>query len=125
MGSRALLRWAKRKPRILITDPGHMNHDAAVHPPGFLADPTRFLFFTGKGGVGKTSVACENTPNRPPSYRRLPPISGQHSTQRTESQYRLCRGIDRDLHPVQDRMQRLRYKHGVASASAAGLLVRV
>lgn len=35
-----------------------MNDDAAVHPPGSLADPTRFLFFTGKGGVGKTSVAC-------------------------------------------------------------------
>lgn len=25
---------------------------------GFLEQPTRFLFFTGKGGVGKTSVAC-------------------------------------------------------------------
>ena len=25
---------------------------------GFLAAPTRFMFFTGKGGVGKTSVAC-------------------------------------------------------------------
>ncbi len=24
----------------------------------FLASPTRFLFFTGKGGVGKTSIAC-------------------------------------------------------------------
>ena len=26
--------------------------------PRFLTDPPRFLFFTGKGGVGKTSVAC-------------------------------------------------------------------
>ena len=24
----------------------------------FLEDPPKFLFFTGKGGVGKTSVAC-------------------------------------------------------------------
>ena len=24
----------------------------------FLADPPQFLFFTGKGGVGKTSLAC-------------------------------------------------------------------
>ncbi|WP_179468183.1 arsenical pump-driving ATPase [Mycolicibacterium vinylchloridicum] len=26
--------------------------------PRFLTDPPRFVFFTGKGGVGKTSVAC-------------------------------------------------------------------
>jgi arsenite-transporting ATPase len=26
--------------------------------PDFLTDPPRFLFFTGKGGVGKTSIAC-------------------------------------------------------------------
>ncbi|MDA8217607.1 MAG: AAA family ATPase, partial [Dehalococcoidales bacterium] len=24
----------------------------------FLKDPTRTLFFAGKGGVGKTSIAC-------------------------------------------------------------------
>ena len=24
----------------------------------FLQNPPRFLFFTGKGGVGKTSIAC-------------------------------------------------------------------
>lgn len=27
-------------------------------PPGFLRAPPRHLFFTGKGGVGKTSIAC-------------------------------------------------------------------
>ena len=35
-----------------------MNDNGVVHPPGFLADPPRFVFFTGKGGVGKTSIAC-------------------------------------------------------------------
>jgi len=25
--------------------------------PGFLTQPTRYLFFTGKGGVGKTSLS--------------------------------------------------------------------
>jgi arsenite-transporting ATPase len=35
-----------------------MNDNSAGYPPGFLADPSRFLFFTGKGGVGKTSIAC-------------------------------------------------------------------
>jgi arsenite-transporting ATPase len=29
-----------------------------THLPGFLAHPTHHLFFTGKGGVGKTSIAC-------------------------------------------------------------------
>lgn len=30
---------------------------APTSPPGFLLAPTRFLFFTGKGGVGKTSLS--------------------------------------------------------------------
>ena len=89
-----------------------MNDDAAVHPPGFLADPTRFLFFTGKGGVGKTSVACENyaqsttkLPAAPTNIRATMmtpngyadaspghvPLARPRSTQRTESQFRLCR----------------------------------
>ena len=35
-----------------------MSDQSATRPYGFLADPTRFMFFTGKGGVGKTSIAC-------------------------------------------------------------------
>ena len=35
-----------------------MNDNGAARAPGFLVNPTRFLFFTGKGGVGKTSIAC-------------------------------------------------------------------
>ena len=35
-----------------------MNDNAPVQSPGFLINPTRFVFFTGKGGVGKTSIAC-------------------------------------------------------------------
>ena len=31
---------------------------AEPHPLGILDHPPRHLFFTGKGGVGKTSVAC-------------------------------------------------------------------
>ena len=35
-----------------------MNDNASIQSPGFLINPTRFVFFTGKGGVGKTSIAC-------------------------------------------------------------------
>ena len=32
-----------------------MNDNAAVYLPGFLTNPPRSIFFTGKSGVGKTS----------------------------------------------------------------------
>ena len=35
-----------------------MNETAPAERLQFFAEPTRFLFFTGKGGVGKTSIAC-------------------------------------------------------------------
>ncbi|WP_269430313.1 ArsA-related P-loop ATPase [Sphingomonas sp. Ant H11] len=35
-----------------------MNDSSLTRVPQFLVEPTRFLFFTGKGGVGKTSIAC-------------------------------------------------------------------
>jgi|CXWL01.1.fsa_nt_gi arsenite-transporting ATPase len=31
---------------------------AHIFSPGFLVEPTRYLFFTGKGGVGKTSLSA-------------------------------------------------------------------
>ncbi|QGF23459.1 arsenical pump-driving ATPase [Raineyella fluvialis] len=37
----------------------------------FLADPPRFLFFTGKGGVGKTSIACASAVRLTAEGRRV------------------------------------------------------
>ena len=37
----------------------------------FLASPTRFLFFTGKGGVGKTSIACATALHLAEAGRRV------------------------------------------------------
>lgn len=36
----------------------------------FLDQPPRFLFFTGKGGVGKTSIACATAVRLAESGRR-------------------------------------------------------
>lgn len=36
----------------------HMQKFPVTSLAGFLEAPTRFVFFTGKGGVGKTSLAC-------------------------------------------------------------------
>ncbi|MGB8205324.1 MAG: ArsA-related P-loop ATPase, partial [Candidatus Baltobacteraceae bacterium] len=37
----------------------------------FLERPPRFLFFTGKGGVGKTSIACATAVQLAESGRRV------------------------------------------------------
>jgi arsenite-transporting ATPase len=61
----------------------------------FLQQPPRFLFFTGKGGVGKTSIACAtaielaqgasaccwSAPTRPPMWGRCSASTiGNHIT---------------------------------------------
>ena len=40
-------------------------------PVKFLRNPTRFLFFTGKGGVGKTSLACATAVQLADSGKRV------------------------------------------------------
>ena len=42
------------------------------NPIGFLTDPTRHLFFTGKGGVGKTSLSTATAGNRIFKHHRTP-----------------------------------------------------
>lgn len=40
-----------------------MNWSETTIPLGILQNPARFLFFTGKGGVGKTALACAGCSN--------------------------------------------------------------
>ena len=40
---------------IIIKKGSYLTNDEFIQ---FLGLPTKFLFFTGKGGVGKTSIAC-------------------------------------------------------------------
>ena len=50
--------------------------------PRFLADPPRFLFFTGKGGVGKTSVACATALHLAAAGQRVLLVSTDPGVQR-------------------------------------------
>ena len=48
----------------------------------FMSDLPRYVFFTGKGGVGKTSIACATAVNLADSGRRVllvstDPIKGE------------------------------------------------
>ncbi|GAA3518479.1 arsenical pump-driving ATPase [Nocardioides daeguensis] len=52
--------------------------------PHFLADPPRFLFFTGKGGVGKTSLACATAVRLAEQGRRTLLVSTDPASNLTE-----------------------------------------
>jgi len=60
----------------------------------FLENAPRFLFFTGKGGVGKTSIACATALELTARGKRVllvstdPPAGGSPGLQR--SYYRAC-----------------------------------
>ena len=45
-------------PHATAKPPSRRQQGVTVSEHPFLENPPRFLFFTGKGGVGKTSLAC-------------------------------------------------------------------
>lgn len=49
-------------------------------PPGFASAPTRFLFFTGKGGVGKTSLSTATAIRLADEGRRVLLVSTDTAT---------------------------------------------
>jgi DNA replication protein DnaC len=55
--------------------PAEMSIPAEQSLARFLEAPTRFLFFTGKGGVGKTSLACASAIALADGAAR---VAGQH-----------------------------------------------
>ncbi len=50
---------------------GSADGTGAGGEPGFLVDLPRFVFFTGKGGVGKTSLACATAVHLADASRRV------------------------------------------------------
>lgn len=71
----------------------------------FLDNPPRHLFFTGKGGVGKTSIACATAvvlARRGKrmtccSHRDRPLTQHRRSAVRGTRQQRLCRAASTDV----------------------------